>query len=364
MADLDSDVGFDIGTITLDEASEDSTIGYAIWTIAGGSVTTADSEIGFVIENITNGADDSPIGYTIGDVKSNAPAFWVWDDDYIPADLYIWDDTIYRKVNEPSDVSYPIYPPRPPMIPGWVPHNQQIDTSVDQGWTHSIGVRSTDSAINRPQNTQFGVGPTNDAMLITVTYDGSNYYSSDAQARFCPLPQFHVVEYYAKMGPVGSGWFPAVWERPYGSGDGEIDWWEGRGKWYNTPPVGLHPNLFMMNAITTLNGSYANKAQRPRPINITNPVIDITEWHHYRHRLDATSMTTWIDGVKVGEILRSAAGAITNSEWDRCFTGHQWYLRVTQQFGLGSNADTGGPADPSICPNYLWLRDVRLYKPA
>ena len=254
------------------------------------------------------------------------------------------------------------YPPYPAMIPGWVPMAQQIDTSRDQGWTQTSGVRTTDSAINRASNTQFGVGPDKDAMLITVTYDGTNYYASDAQARFIPLPSEHVVEYYCKVGPMGSGWFPAVWERPSGAGDGEIDWWEGRGKWYNTAPVGLHPNLFMINAITTLNGSYATKAQRPRPINITSPVIDVNQWHHYRHRLDATSMTTWIDGENKGEILRSSAGSITNAEWDRNFTGHDWYLRVTQQFGVGTNADTGGPADPSICPNELWIRDVRLYK--
>lgn len=250
------------------------------------------------------------------------------------------------------------------MMPGWKMQAQQIDTSSDQGWVQSNGVRSTDAAINRAANTQFGQGPESDAMVITVTYDGTNYYASDAQARFCPLKSEHVVEMYAKFGTPGSGWFPAVWMRPSGAGDGEIDWFEGRGKWFNSEPVGEHPNLFMINAITTLNGSYANKMQRPKPINITNPKIDITQWHHYRCRLDATSMTLWMDGVKTGEILRSAAGAITNAEWDRNFTGHDWYLRITQQFGIGTNADTGGPADPLICPNEMWVRDVRIYERA
>lgn len=247
------------------------------------------------------------------------------------------------------------------MLSGWSLQAGQIDTSSDQGWQQTSGVRNTDQTINRAANTAFGQGPDNDAMVVTVTYDGSNYYSSDAQARFCPIPGEHVVEYYCKIGPLGGGSFPSVWERPSGSGDGELDHFEWKGKWWLQSPTSA--NRFATNVITTLNGSYSGMKQHPTNIAIDANNIDVTQWNHYRYRMTNTDATLWINGIQTAQITRAGSvSQIGTSDWDRCFaSGHDWYLRVTYQFGIGSGSDAGGTPDPSLCPTKLWVRDVRIY---
>lgn len=254
------------------------------------------------------------------------------------------------------------YPAYPTMLSGWQLQAQQIDTSLDQGWTQTSGVRTTDQTINQAANTSFGQGPDNDAMVVTVTYDGTNYYSSDAQAKFCSVGPEHVIEYYAKMGPLGSGAWPACWERPLGTGEGEIDNFEWFGSvWVNNP---TSIQRFRMCTIVT---PYSTPLiQDPTPLPIDANGIDVTGWHHYRIRATATDVTEWIDGIQMASITRDSAasgGHITNAQWDSCFGVHPWYFRVTYQFGVGSS-DNGSPPDPSLCPTKLWVRDVRIYEPS
>jgi hypothetical protein len=144
------------------------------------------------------------------------------------------------------------YPTYPAMLPGWQMQTQQINTTADQGWTQTNGVRTIDATYNRPQNTAFGQGPDHDAMTITVTYDTSapnDYYSSDASARFCSLPDVHVVEFYFKVSSIGNGSWLCIWERPLSGGEGEIDWNE----FYGTIWAADHsnPQQYRMNAICT-----------------------------------------------------------------------------------------------------------------
>ncbi|QLQ11200.1 MAG: family 16 glycosylhydrolase [Nocardioidaceae bacterium] len=293
-----------------------------------------------------------------GDERATTLALWV-DDVEHPA--YVTTAAPDIDVEEPDD-DYPEYPT---MLAGYQLQAQQIDTSYNQGWTQTNGVRTTDQAINRAANTAFGQGPDNDAMVVTVTYDGTNYYSSDAQARFCPMPPVGVVEWYGRMGPLGSGSFPAVWARPSGAGDGEMDFFEWKGKFWLQDPN--HISRFVMNYITTYNGSYTN--QKIKVINLGSGLnansIDLTEWHHYRFRWTSTSGTFWMDGIQLGQITRAnSVNQIGNTDFDSQFGGtHDWYLRVTYQFGLGTKGTAGGPADPNICPTQLWVRDIKIWEP-
>ena len=275
------------------------------------------------------------------------------------------------------------YPPYPAMPAGWVLQPQQIDTSVNQGWQQTNGVRTTDSAVNRAANTRFGVGPDGDAMCITVTKTGSTYYSSDAQARFCPMPGEFVLENYFMLeapAGLGSGCFPAQWFRPsgnmYGGGyaDGEYDLFEWKGKFYNMSPT--HTGRWVHNLITTHNGSYSSSVNR---VNNMGAAVDAAgfnlenTWHHIRYVVTATSATVFMNGVQVGQITRANASPITLAEFDRCFgNSHDWYFRVTYQWGIGTGADAGGPAndallgasDPAATTEpglRLWTRDVRIY---
>ncbi len=56
--------------------------------------------------------------------------------------------------------------------------------TMDEGWTHTTGVRTTDSAYNRSQQTTFA----SDGMRITAerASEGATIYSSDAQGRYAP----------------------------------------------------------------------------------------------------------------------------------------------------------------------------------
>ena len=303
--------------------------------------------------------------------------------------VYTLVDNAYRASGYPPLTGTdpdPIYPAYPAMLPGWELQPQQINTSTDQGWQQTNGVRGTDSAVNRGQNTQFGVGPDGDAMCITVTKSGATYYSSDAQARFCPMPGEFVLENYFMLeapAGLGSGCFPAQWFRPsgdmYGGGyaDGELDLFEWKGKWWNVSPT--HQSRWVHNLITTHNGSYSSSVNRVDSYgdNIDAASIDLNnKWHHIRYRVTATDMTVWIDGVQVSQITRAGASPITLAEFDRCFgNSHDWYFRVTYQWGLGANSDAAGPADDSLLGTSdpaattqpglrLWTRDVRIYQRA
>ena len=85
----------------------------------------------------------------------------------------------------------------------------------------------------------------------------------------------------------------------------------------------------------------------------------------HRYEWTATSGTMWIDGQQTGQITREGSvNQIGYTDWDNCFAGtHDWYLRVTYQYGIGTGADAGGPANPALPPTELWVRDVRIWEP-
>jgi hypothetical protein len=288
---------------------------------------------------------------------------------------YVWDGTKFvapgrTPLSPPSTggggggSGMPAYPPMPA---GWTKVGQaQLDASSPAGWSFLTGTENQSAANMRGlDQMQFGVGPSNDAVKITVAKVGSLYYSGELQGRQAPMEDSHVVEWYQKMGPLGSGSFPAVWARPSGPGDGELDYYEWRGRFVTVAPSNSRMTL---NVITTLNGSYTNDKQTPRSFwdSLAANNIDETQWCHMRAIKTTTSLAFFINGVNVATILRNESrttSTITTAEWDRCFAaGNKWYLRISQQWGNGASSSAAGAPDDTKLPSDLWVRDIQIWK--
>lgn len=211
--------------------------------------------------------------------------------------------------------------------PGWVVLHP-FDLTRDEGWQHTTGVRSTDSAYNRKAQTTFG--PNGMAVHAERARAGATIYSSDAKAMFAPLPDYHRLE--AVVGftdePLGMGMFPALWERPLGSGSGELDIWE------------YMPNhkIASLRTKTTLiktgpvGGRY-NMGSAEKSLGRT--AAQMTARHTWAYEKVKGKVSVFWDDTLLASITAAEfdAKAGMGSWHAQIEAGHQWYARVTFQVG-------------------------------
>lgn len=288
-----------------------------------------------------------------------------------------------------------IYPAYPTMPAGWS-LKTTIDTTSSAGWFTLNGDLVTSGADFRNEQVEFGAGPDNDAVRITVTYDEANdqWWSGEVRANqntAWRIPGNAIVEWYQRLGPMGSGRFPAVWFRPIGnmypgtSGvnpngwipDGEMDTFEMKGKYFDTSNPEYNPTAnsrFVMNAITTQNGSYTSSTSRTRNMGAIADAnnIDLEDWCHFRFIFDTpvpgaeSYMGLWVNGIHMGTVDRNnTGGTITPSEWDRCLGNtHDWYLRITEQYGPAEKPGVLAPGayDPAMSGTTFMVRDIRVWE--
>lgn len=217
--------------------------------------------------------------------------------------------------------------------PGWKVY-RTYDLTRDEGWSHTTGVRGTvDSSYNRKEQTTFSSA----GMLITAerASDTATIYSSDAQARYAVVPNHFALEADINLGVfLGSGSFPALWLRPSGSGEGEIDIWEYMG---NRIGSSL---LWKTTLITTPYGSAQRQKEKALPI------ANAMGMHRWRYEKVQDKVSLWVDGQLLASITKAELDASAGAgKWDAQFESHGWYVRLTYQIGPprdgGYNA--GGP---------------------
>lgn len=228
--------------------------------------------------------------------------------------------------------------------------------TTDEGWTHTTGVRTTDAAYNRSQQTTFA----SDGMRITAerAAEGATIYSSDAQGRFAPVPNMFAVEADIDLGgydPVndhlGMGCFPAMWLRPSTGLKGEIDVWEYIGNYANISSPEMKFTLIKVGSSPYNQGS--REFAIPKNKMTGN---DFRGTHTWRMEKKPGRCDLWVDGNYVGGITQAQFDSYTSagSYVDQFENGTPWYLRLTYQFGPapGGNWNAGGSV-PSV-----WRKSV------
>lgn len=230
------------------------------------------------------------------------------------------------------------------------------DLTIDEGWTQTTGVRTTDSAYNRAAQTSFA----SDGMRITAerAYEGATIYSSDAQGRYAPVPNMFALEadidiggYDAVNDWLGIGCFPALWLRPSTGILGEIDIWEYIG---NYVAIGAPE---MKSTLIKVGSSPYNQGSREFAIPEAKMGSgDFRGAHTWRFEKKPGRCDLWVDGNYVSGISQTQFDSSTSagSYVAQFENGIPWYVRLTYQFGPAPNGNWNAGGDvPSV-----WLRSV------
>ena len=209
-------------------------------------------------------------------------------------------------------------------------HLHTFDLTRNEGWEFTVGTRpNVDSARYDEQQTSFGPH----GMTITPMDQVGTYVTSDAKARFAPLPNYFALDADVTLGGyLGPGMFPALWLRPI-SGEGELDVFEYMGGRQGTPL------LWKSSVITT---PYTDGVGNPvwKQVEKPLPLEDAEGTHHWRYEKTPGRITVSVDGKRLATITREEFDAQNGAgTWESNFEQphQQWYPRLTYQVGPPSD---------------------------
>lgn len=263
------------------------------------------------------------------------------------------------KRNPVDPVPTPTPTPTPSTPTGWVVQHK-FDLTRDEGWTHTTGVRgTTDSAYNRKEQTTFGSGGM--AVKAQRASDTATVYSSDAKATFSPVGDLFRLE--ATIGftgtPLGMGMFPALWLRPSGTGQGELDVWEYMPK-HPSAPLRTKTTLIK----TGTNPYNLGSAEKPLGLSATQ----MNERHTWVYEKVKGKVSVLWDGKVLASITQSEFDSKAGSgSWGQQIeAGHQWYARVTFQVGPPASGgwDSAGPIPAGWRSTTMNVYSMTSYRPA
>lgn len=180
------------------------------------------------------------------------------------------------------------------------------------------------------------------------------------------LPNYYRARGIWSMTSFHVGLFPAFgWFRPFGGGEGEIDWWESFGGHIGTSQL--------VNKTTMISTPYGGSTQQNYVIKQDVAQIGETDLtvmlhdHIYEIEKVPNRIRVWVDGTPLTEHVRGGTNGfggqnMSTANWDRCFEvpSQRWYYRYTGQIGDDPDGQPTGNAG-NVPANFVGS-DMRLKK--
>lgn len=226
-----------------------------------------------------------------------------------------------------------------------------LNFAVDEGWSEQSGIPGNATATRRPANVSYGQGPNGTSMMLTANRDtpGGTVYVGEANGYFLSIPPLHRMRAVFSFDTMSVGMWPALWLRPNGTGEGEIDYWEKFGS-----RIG-----FADEDRATLHSTPYDTAHFQVASNFPTTLASNVN-HTLECEMTSTVFRTWVNGVPAPSITKTAFDAASGGRWNSMFTTHPWYPRLTIQAG----GPYAGTVPTSLNLWRLWFHELHFYVPA
>lgn len=254
--------------------------------------------------------------------------------------------------------------------------------TTDEGWYKHTGT-TISAAYYLPANITFGAT----GMRIRCSRNDSGHAYTSGEARWANgvgfVPDEHYMRFTARQEQaVILGDFPSwLWSRKQnGDGNGEIDYHETMAN-HIVGVTGATNTSLLGNKATMIKTPYdANQVNYSQGFN--EPAAGTTElafassYHTFEVYKTLTDMTTYIDGVLHTVHKRGGTGGtgypsnqnvtgMTGAIWDSQFaSGGLWDLRISYQYGDGTNTGNAGTAQAFTGDRYLNVSELVMAVPA
>ena len=256
-----------------------------------------------------------------------------------------------------------------PDVPAGYVLQADVPLTSDPGCTYKVG-KTNNGGYNRADAVTYGPNGqtiTASRRAAPITSGGYPLYFDTGDAMFTGtglvLPNYFRTRAVWQVSAFHVGLWFALWFRPFGAGEGEIDKHEAFG--------GHLANSLFDHKVTVIKTPYGagqvNYGQEFRYSLIGEDSQGITNEHTYELEKAPNVIRTWCDGVQTAELVRGG-GPMSAAQWDGCFEvpSQRWYLRHTIQIGDdpdGAPSGEAGPVPAEFESATSTLRSLALFVP-